>query len=169
MKTTRPKARQPHPGSVLHVQRAAREWALRVLYQLDVGDGVMDDVTLEAFAQQARDVEEAPLMREREWVKIRRLGEELARQVFARLEGIDAAIAGHARNWSLTRMSAVDRNVMRLAVYELSSSPDLPAAVTIDEAVEIAKTYGDTDSAPFVNGILDSIRRELAAQAAAEA
>ena len=74
---------------------------------------------------------------------------------------LDALIAGHARNWSLDRMPAIDRNVLRLALYELKDRPDVPVAVVIDEAVELAKRFSTDDSGRFVNGMLSAIAPKL--------
>lgn len=73
---------------------------------------------------------------------------------------IDQRIANHAENWRLERMSLVDRNILRLAVFELIYQNDIPASVAINEAVEIAKRYSTDDSGPFINGILDAMARE---------
>ena len=70
---------------------------------------------------------------------------------------LDALIADHARNWSLERMPAIDRNLLRLALYELMERPDVPVAVVIDEAVELAKRFSTDDSGRFVNGMLSAI------------
>ena len=74
---------------------------------------------------------------------------------------LDALIVGHARNWSLERMPAIDRNVLRLALYELKDRPDVPVAVVIDEAVELAKRFSTDDSGRFVNGMLSAIAPKL--------
>ena len=74
---------------------------------------------------------------------------------------LDALIVGHARNWSLDRMPAIDRNVLRLALYELKDRPDVPVAVVIDEAVELAKRFSTDDSGRFVNGMLSAIAPKL--------
>jgi N utilization substance protein B len=74
---------------------------------------------------------------------------------------IDAVIQKTAENWRLSRMAGVDRNVIRLAMYEMMFRPEIPPAVSINEAVEIAKSMGDVGSSRFVNGILDKVRREL--------
>jgi N utilization substance protein B len=74
---------------------------------------------------------------------------------------LDALIEGHARNWSLDRMPAIDRNVLRLALYELKGRPDVPVAVVIDEAVELAKRFSTDDSGRFVNGMLSAIAPKL--------
>ena len=78
--------------------------------------------------------------------------------VVAGLEDLDRIIAASSRNWRLERMSRVDRNILRLAVYELTSCPDVPPRVVINEAVELAKDFGTDDSGSFVNGILDAVR-----------
>jgi N utilization substance protein B len=74
---------------------------------------------------------------------------------------LDALIEEHARNWSLERMPAIDRNVLRLALYELKDRPDVPVAVVIDEAVELAKRFSTDDSGRFVNGMLSAIAPKL--------
>jgi len=71
---------------------------------------------------------------------------------------IDALVERFSKNWKLSRMSCVDRNILRIAVFELLCRPDIPAKVTINEAIEIGKKYGTEDSGSFINGILDSIR-----------
>lgn len=79
------------------------------------------------------------------------------------IEAIDEALRGAAENWSLERMNAVDRNVLRLAAYEIMFRPDIPASVSINEALEIAKKFSTPDSASFINGILDRIAKGQAA------
>ncbi|MHC4548989.1 MAG: transcription antitermination factor NusB [Planctomycetota bacterium] len=127
----------------------ARELALQMLYQVDVrGDEVRAD--MDDFVSR-----EAP-------------GEpEL--QAFARqlLEGtlrmrarIDEIISAAAQNWNLKRMALVDRNILRMAVYEMLYAEDIPAKVSINEAIEMGKRYSTQQSGSFINGILDRIRRE---------
>ncbi len=70
---------------------------------------------------------------------------------------LDAAIGAHATGWSLARMPAIDRTVLRIAAYELAERPDVPVAVVIDEAVELVKTYSTDDSGRFVNGVLSAL------------
>lgn len=88
----------------------------------------------------------------------RAFAEELVRGVAARREELDARIAEHARNWRLERMAAVDRNVLRLATFELLHT-DTPDRVVIDEAIELARDFGGDRSPSFVNGVLDAIAR----------
>lgn len=87
--------------------------------------------------------------------------EALLRGTQGMVEQIDAAIAAAATNWRIDRIAAVDLCVLRLATYELMREPQTPAAVVIDEAVELAKRFGDAGSPAFVNGVLDAIRRRV--------
>jgi N utilization substance protein B len=81
--------------------------------------------------------------------------------VLANLEDIDRRLTESAQNWRLPRMATVDRNVLRLGAYELLHSPQTPAPVAFDEAIEMARRYGSADSPAFVNGVLDRLRRDL--------
>ena len=86
---------------------------------------------------------------------------ELVRGVADRATDIDGLIARTARDWPLERMPAIDRNLLRLAVYELAFRPDVPVGVVIDEAVELAKLYSTEDSGRFVNGVLSAVAAEV--------
>lgn len=90
----------------------------------------------------------------------REFAEELVNGVLDRLPEIDGLLAGAAENYELHRLAAVDRNLLRLAVYELLFADSAPQAVVMNEAIEIAKDFGGPDSGKFVNGVLDRIRRE---------
>jgi len=147
------------------VRRLGREWALKLLYHLDVHGIRLDQADLRTFWERFSESDE-PLS-EREWRKIRRFAEELVRGVAAQREALDKVIRGAATNWELARMAVVDRNLLRLGAHELLERPDIDAAVTINEAVEIAKVYGERDTGAFVNAILDKIRR-LAEEGGAE-
>jgi N utilization substance protein B len=92
--------------------------------------------------------------------------DRLVRGVGDQRHELDRWIVGSAENWRLERMAIVDRNVLRMAVYEMLSDPDTPPAVVIDEAIEIAKKFGSADSGGFINGILDSIRSRIEEQRA---
>jgi N utilization substance protein B len=85
----------------------------------------------------------------------------LARGTLDRRERMDELIEECSTNWRLVRMPVVDRNILRLAAYELDACPDIPASVSVNEAVELAKTYGGSDSRAFVNGIVDRMGRQL--------
>jgi N utilization substance protein B len=90
----------------------------------------------------------------------RAFAKELVGGVIEHREALDALIAEHAKNWRLSRMAAVDRNVLRLGAYELAHA-DTPASVVLDEAVELARRFGDDPSPAFVNGVLDAVARSL--------
>jgi N utilization substance protein B len=130
-------------------RRDAREWALQILYGLDLNPGDPGRV-LEPFWRLHRAS-----------AKIRAFTEDVVRGVCAHRGAIDTLITRHAANWKLSRMAPVDRNIMRIAVYEMLQRPDIPAAVTINEAVDLAKYFNNRESGRFVNGILDGIRREV--------
>lgn len=129
-------------------RRLAREIALQALYVADVsrtpaeeafaivtrrGGGEADATTL-AFAR------------------------DLALGALARRDELDAVISARADNWAMNRMAAVDRNVLRLAAYELTARPDTPLGVVIDEAIEIVRKYSAEEATRFVNGILDALK-----------
>jgi N utilization substance protein B len=133
-------------------RRKAREAALQVMYELDVS-GTPAEQALETFFKLYDDEESDAETRE--------FTERLVRGCAAQLEAIDTKIRDVSRHWRIERMARVDRNVMRLAVYELMAMDDVPRRVTLNEAVELAKRFGDENSASFVNGVLDRIASEL--------
>jgi N utilization substance protein B len=135
-------------------RRKAREAALQVLYQIDTA-GVPAAEVEQSIASFFELYDEAGDHEAREFA------EKLVRGCAAQLDAIDAKIRDVSRHWRLERMARVDRNVMRLAVFELMSLPDVPRRVTLNEAVELAKRFGDENSASFVNGVLDRIASEL--------
>jgi N utilization substance protein B len=90
----------------------------------------------------------------------RAFARELVAGVVARREEIDALLVAHTRNWRLSRMAAVDRNVLRLATFELLATPT-PASVVLDQAIELARRFGDEPSPAFVNGVLAAVARAL--------
>jgi N utilization substance protein B len=127
-------------------RRSAREFALQVLFQIDLTAGAAGEVLEQFWAGQ----ETEPA--------VRAFTERLVHGVSQGREEIDARIVDAAENWRIERMGVVDRNVLRIAVFELGSEEGTPQAVVIDEAVEIAKRFGSERSGGFINGILDSIR-----------
>ncbi len=131
------------------LRRVARECALQMLYEYDVGKHT-SAVILESYWQ----MNEHP-------PKVREFANQLFVGSVGRLKDIDKAIQQHTKNWRLSRMAAVDRNILRLAVYELTSDSKTPATVVINEALEIAKKFSTHESAQFVNGVLDSIKKDL--------
>jgi N utilization substance protein B len=126
-----------------------RESALQMLYALDVAPGDAESVIAAYWREIPGEVEG------------RDYADELVRRVAAKLTAIDDTIKGASRHWRLERMARVDRNVLRIGVAELMDGHDVPRAVAIDEAVELAKRYGAEGSSVFVNGVLDRIAEDL--------
>ncbi|NLE00892.1 MAG: transcription antitermination factor NusB [Fibrobacter sp.] len=128
----------------------SRELALQTLYACEVGTTEDWQNTLERIADTGSLAQEVKLY-----------ARDLVQQTFSALEQIDSTIRERAANWELKRMAAIDRNILRLAVSELTFFSQVPAKVVIDEAVELAKTFGTDDSGKFVNGIIDSIHKKM--------
>ena len=133
-------------------RRRSRQRALQILFSWDARPQPVDDA-IDAYFQTLYS-EEHP---ERD-----AFAAELVRGVVRDAKGIDACIAKHAEHWRMERMPAVDRNILRLAVFEMTSEKT-PAAVVIDEAIELARKFSSEESAQFVNGVLDAIHREASA------
>jgi N utilization substance protein B len=129
------------------LRREARELALQMLYALDSNSSVGVRETLQIFREEQVEITG----------RVREFAEGLVQGVQAERAVIDEAIRARSKNWSLSRMPRVDLNVMRLATYELMFRPDIPKKVSINEAIEIVRRYGDKESPAFVNGILDEI------------
>jgi N utilization substance protein B len=126
----------------------ARECALQMLYQWEATREPMAAVA-ESFWRVRTTTGETRAMAER-----------LASGTEAHLAALDEAITAAARNWRFDRIASVDKSILRLGAYELMNEPETPAAVVIDEAIEMAKRFGEADSPAFVNGVLDAIRRK---------
>jgi transcription antitermination factor NusB len=136
-----------HPGK----RRHARELAVQFLYQYDLnGGGELGDA-LAMFWQTQTDIADT----------VRAFAEDLIRGCLAHREPIDEKLRKYTEHWELPRMAAVDRNILRLAIYEMTCRDDIPPVVSINEAVEIAKRYSTRESGAFVNGILDRLRADL--------
>ncbi len=139
-----------HIGS----RRASRELALRALFQIDVAQ-VSPEGAFEAVADAEKYSEDTL-----------KFAHELVQGVPSQLTRIDAIIERHARGWSLERMANIDRNILRLAIYELLFRAEIPPSVTVDEAVELAKKYSTAESGRFVNGVLGNVVKNLEAEQA---
>ena len=126
----------------------AREYALQILYGIDITKDETGGY-LAAFWENHDETEG----------DVRKFANGLVLGVAKRKERIDAIISAHATNWQLKRMAVIDRNILRFATYELLYMDDIPPKVSINEAIDIAKKYGDKDSGKFVNGILDKINK----------
>lgn len=132
-------------------RRVAREVAIQYLFSHDLNKVTDDDAAAEDPFWELRPCKPAA----------RAFAEELLTGLGAEQERIDSTVAKATDNYAFHRLGAVDRNILRLAAYELLCREDIPPAVSINEAVEIAKRFGTTDSAKFVNGILDRIRKDF--------
>jgi len=130
------------------LRHTGRELALKALYQIDIrGEVSNEDLALffESFAGEHTDT----------------FALRLVDGAWRERALIDGILADALEHWSIGRLSRVDHNILRIAVYELLRMPDIPARVTIDEAIELAKTYGDQNSGRFVNGVLDQVADRL--------
>ncbi len=130
-------------------RRRGREIAVQILYQADVAGVSLS----EAFETYEGYFKPSP--------KAIEFAKELVKGVALYQEELDAWIERFSKNWRLERMSAIDRNILRLATYELFHRSDIPPRVSINEAVELAKAFGSEESAAFVNGILDAIYKNV--------
>lgn len=130
-------------------RRKAREYALQILFQIDFISGNVGDEFFERFWSDKK-----------ESADVKKFTEELVRGTISKLDEIDLIIERATENWPLKRMATVDRNILRFATYEILYRKDIPPAVTINEAVEIAKKFSGAEAAPFINGILDRLSKE---------
>lgn len=131
-------------------RRKARELALQILFQTDIGNLQLDEAIEMTFADASGLDHE-----------IRKYAIQLVRGVWQHKSELDAKIQSFASRWTVERMAAVDRNLIRIALYEILYVPDVPHRVAINEAVELAKEYGTTGSRRFVNGVLGAIVKVL--------
>ena len=127
----------------------ARSWALQFLFQRDFNKGELDDA-LAVFWKQKK-----------AGAKLKKFTEEIIRGVEDHQKDLDDRLKQYAENWDVKRMGAVDRNVMRVALFEMFHRQDIPPIVSINEAVELAKEFSSDESGKFVNGILDRAKRDL--------
>ena len=127
----------------------ARECVLKILYQRDITQR-----TMPLAAEKYWENSEEPVTPD-----VQEFADFLISGIDKNLDTIDKKISEYATNWQLKRMAIIDRNILRLGVFELHYATDIPPKVTINEAVELAKKYGDLDSSKFVNGILDKIHK----------
>ena len=154
-------------------RREARERAVQFLFQHDLNPPEDLDAALEQFwstqrlaaiasedkATWGQKVELPPPTAEEAAMRV--FADPLIRGTLERRDECDGIIKKHAKNWDLHRIATVDRNVMRLAIYEMLHRDDIPPIVSINEAVDIAKKFSTEDSGKFVNGILDKVKGEL--------
>lgn len=136
----------------MHQRRKAREVALQVLYELDV----LNIDTIEAITLFWNNFQAAE--------DSRKFSTLLIEGAWDNREQIDNLIRSCSENWSLARMSRVDRNILRMAVYELLYCPNIPPKVTLNEAIDLGKMYGSENSGSFINGILDAVYLKIYAE-----
>ena len=152
-------------------RRTAREMAVQMLYQSDLGGSPLAHIfssfdlaeylAKEAAAENALPEDGGELAKRRERVdEAFEYAQELVRGTLDNRDRIDELIRGQADNWRLERMPAVDRNILRLAVYEMLHEQDTPKLVVLDEAIELAKKFGSEQSGRFVNGLLDGLLKQ---------
>ena len=129
----------------------AREAALQILYFWEVGRADPDQAIDAYFAAHQPEASE----------ESREFASRLVHGTIADVEPIDRLIAEHSAHWRIERLAALDRLILRMATWELQHGPDVPAAVVIDEALELARTFSADESVKFVNGVLDAIRQAI--------
>lgn len=131
-------------------RRKSRELTLQMLFQLDMGKQDLDQVR-GTFWSERKDLDE----------KVRGFSDDLFRVACERRDEIDQIIERNAEHWRMDRMAAVDRNLLRAGVAEFLGFPQTPRPVVINESLEIARRYSTPESVQFINGVLDSVAREL--------
>lgn len=134
----------------------ARECALQILYQIDITSDTAE-AALDSYWQDNEQPQQ-----------IAEFAANLVKGVCQKRVRIDELLTSYTENWTISRMAVVDRNILRMGVYELLYCPDIPPKVSINEAVDLAKKFGDSESGKFVNGILDRIHKENKNSAAKE-
>jgi N utilization substance protein B len=155
-------------------RREARERAIQFLFQHDLNPPAKLDEALDHFWDSQRNAAIAEDKSDATWGQkvelpaptaeeeaVRLFSDPLIRGTLEFRDEADATIKKHAQNWDLHRIAAVDRNILRLAIYEMLHRDDIPPVVSINEAVDIAKKFSTQDSGKFVNGILDKVKGEL--------
>jgi len=147
-------------------RRKAREAALQMLYQWEVGrvpgPEAVRTYWLGRDAPPSPEDEHADLVPEHAVDEDgRTFANALVSGTIERVNEADQLIAAHSRNWRVERMAVIDRLVMRMAIYELLAERDTPAKVIINEAIELARTFSGEEPVPLINGVLDSVRKDL--------
>ena len=159
-------------------RRQAREWAVMMLCECDQNPPDNLDAAVSAFWLQLEEIEKDRLTAEEygaktvfgihaakhveSLAKMKCFAEERIRGVMAGLQELDDALEPFLEHWPMYRLGTVERNVLRLAAWELTHCPDIPAPIAINEAVDLAKFFSETQSGKFVNGVLDRFAKSLA-------
>jgi len=127
----------------------ARECALKILYRIEISRESADSSLSDFWSKTAGSITKEPYD----------FAEALVKGTCGNLAAIDGIISKYTDNWNISRMAVVDKNIIRMSTYEMLYRDDIPPNVSINEAIELAKKYGDVDSGKFVNGILDKIKK----------
>jgi N utilization substance protein B len=141
-----------------HYKRLGRELAMQFLFQNDMNRDDLERALIQFWKQAEFS---GAFSDSRTFRKAARYAEKLIRGVLERSEEIDSIIASFSQKWDMTRMACVDRNILRVAVFEMTQCPDIPPIVSIDEAVGIAKEFSSEKSGMFINGILNGVKDSL--------
>ena len=166
-------------------RRQAREWALQMLVQLDLNPEPSLDTVLASFWNQLRELERERYeeddrvervlnfesqdeQKAKAFAEARAFAEERIRGVMEERDALDARIEPRLKNWSLYRLGTVERNVLRLGVWELENCPEIPPPIVINEYVDLAKFFSETKSGRFVNGLLDRYAKSLRGKKSSE-
>jgi N utilization substance protein B len=120
-----------------------------MLFQIDMAGGAPVEIYPHFWKEHEAELE------------VKEFAQGLVEGVTRDRETLDGIIAGSAENWRVSRMAAVDRNILRLAVYEMTRLPETPPVVVLDEAIEVGKKFGSEQSGAFINGILDAVRKRI--------
>ena len=127
----------------------ARECALKILYRIEIAKESADPSIQDFWSKSGKSINK----------DTHEFADFLIKGTVEHITAIDRIISKYADNWNISRMAVIDRNILRMAVYEMLYQDDIPPNVSINEAIELAKKYGDIDSGKFVNGILDKIKK----------
>ncbi len=131
-------------------RRKAREAALEALYCYEIrGDTPIEEIF--PFCEERHELGNSA----------REFALSLLKSTIENMQAIDKEIACHIKNWDIKRLALIDKNILRLGLAELLYFPDIPRKVTIDEAIELAKSYGSSESGRFVNGVLDALSKDV--------
>lgn len=159
-------------------RRQAREWALQMLVQFDLNPSQTIDADIAAFWEQQMQLEvearEKGVLRKPAFTtddmkvmaslgSAKEFAEARVKGVLASRDALDEMIGEYLRNWSLYRLGTVERNVLRIGLWELKNCPDIPAPILVNEAIDLAKFFSETKSGKFVNGVMDRMAKDLRA------
>ncbi len=145
-------------GYSMGKRRRSREAILKILYKMDLSKDKVEDAVIKYWQHLDLSEEDQDSLNQEE---VQAFAKEEIEGVVRNIGEIDRIIELHSTNWKVSRMTTVDRNILRMAVFELLYCPDIPVSVTINEAIEIGKKFGSEDSASFINGILDDIAKGI--------